>query len=271
MNKPHPHLPQDISAGGEPEQFGIGQMLKSALQDGRVLAAYQPIIDLKTGAVVAEEALARLRSPNGSIIPATAFLDAAREMALTPLLDRAILLQTFARAAEQPMPGHVYFLNISTRLLQEPELLAELLSAASQNSLVAAKSFVVQLTGHELLDHPQETQRLLTPFLDLGMRLALDDFGSGGSSYKYLASLPFAFLKIEGALIRRLAEARVRTIVHGIQQIAAGLGIVTLGEHIESEEIADQVRACGIDWGQGKYFGKPLLPSIRPVVDSSIS
>lgn len=269
MNNPHPHLPQDISAGGEPEPLGVGQMLRSALHDGRVLAAYQPIIDLKTGAIVAEEALARIRSPSGSIIPASAFLDTARKMALTPLLDRAILLQTFARAATTPGPAHAYFLNISTRLLHQPELLAELLSAARQNNLVPAKSLVIQVTGQELLDPPQETQRLLTPFLDFGMRLALDDFGSGGSSYKYLASLPFAFLKIEGDLIRRLAEARVRTIVQGIQQIAAGLGIVTLAEHIESEEIANQARACGIDWGQGKYYGKPLLSTLLPIADAN--
>lgn len=269
MNKSQTHLPQAISADGNPK-FGIGQTLSSALRDGRVLAAYQPIIDLKTGAVVAEETLARIRSPNGSIIPASAFLDAAREMALTHLLDRAIMLQSFARATATPNPGCLYFLNISTRLLRQPDMLEELLSVARRSN-VPGKFFVIQLTGHELLDHPQETQRLLMPFLDFGMRLALDDFGSGGSSYKYLASLPFAFLKIEGALIRRITETRVRTIVQGIQQIAAGLGIVTLAEHIESEEIADQVRACGIDWGQGKFFGKPALPSPQRAPDPNIS
>lgn len=271
MNKPHLHLPQEASAERQPDQYAIGQTLSSALQEGRVLAAYQPIIDLKVGAVVAEEALARIRSPNGSIIPTSAFLDAAREMALTHLLDRAIMLQAFARATATPNPGRLYFLNISTRLLHQPNMLAELLSAASQSGAVPGKSFVIQLTGHELLDNPQETQRLLTPFLDFGMRLALDDFGSGGSSYKYLASLPFAFLKIEGALIRRITETRMRTIVQGIQQIAADLGIVTLAEHIESEEIADQTRACGIDWGQGNHFGKPILPALPHIADTNIS
>lgn len=259
MNKPHTPLPPDASANANPE-FGIHQTLNSALRDGRVLAAYQPIIDLKTGAVVAEEALARIRSPNGSIIPASAFLVAAREMALTHLLDRAILLQTFARAAAAPNPGRLYFLNISTRLLHHPDLLAELLSVASLKGNVAGEFFVLQLTGHELLDRPQETQRLLAPLLDFGMRLALDDFGSGGSSYKWLASLPFAYLKIEGDLIRRVAEPRVRIIVQGIQEIAAGLDIITLAEHIESAEVAERVRALGIPWGQGKHFGKPVLP-----------
>lgn len=259
MNKPHTSLPPTVNTDGNPES-GIHQTLNSALRDGRVLAAYQPIIDLKTGAVVAEEALARIRSPNGSIIPASAFLVAAREMALTHLLDRAILLQTFARASTAQNAGHLYFLNISTRLLHQPDMLQELLGAANQS--ISGQSFVIQLTGHELLDRPQETQRLLAPFLDFGMRLALDDFGSGGSSYKYLASLPFTYLKIEGSLIRRLAETRVSIIVQGIQEIAARLGIISLAEHIESQEIADHAHSLGLDWGQGKHFGKPLLPPL---------
>lgn len=270
MNTPLPHSLPDIPLGKDVPLFGIGQVLDLALRENRVLAAYQPIIDLKTGAIVAEEALARIVSPNRSIIPASVFLGVAQELALTPLLDRTIMLQTFARCAAAPLqdPPRAYFLNISTSLLRETNMMAELLHAANRNgapdteNTAAGKPFVIQLTSRELRDHPQETQRSLAPFLDFGMRLALDDFGSGGSSYKYLASLPFSFLKIEGDLIRRIAEARVRTIVQGIQQIAAGLGIVTLAEHIESEEIADQVRGVGIDWGQGKYFGKPVIPSL---------
>lgn len=269
MNKPHPFTPQGIAAGNAGQPFGIGQVLSLALRENRVLAAYQPIVDLQTGAVVAEEALARILSPNRSIIPASAFLEVARELALTPLLDRAIMLQTFAHSAVTPAHDHAraYFLNISTGLLRETNLLSELLHAAPERAVNTDKNalsnpFVIQLANRELLDNPRETLRLLTPCLDIGMRLALHDCGSGGSSYQHLASLPFSYLKIEGALIRRLSEARVRTIVKGIQQIAAGLGILTLAEHIETEEIANQARTLGIDWGQGKYFGKPALPAL---------
>ncbi len=111
----------------------------------------------------------------------------------------------------------------------------------------------------ELLDDLPATRRMLQPFLDSGIRLALGDFGSGYSSYQYLADLPFSFLKIEGALIRRVTEPRTRTIVQGIQRTAADLGLVTLAEYVENEQIADIAREIGIDWGQGYYFGKPVL------------
>ena len=256
------------ASGLGPQLFGIGRMLSQALREGRVRTAYQPIVDLKTGAVVAEEALARIVSPNGSIIPANAFIDAARELQLSYQIDRVIMLQTFARcvAALRQNSPLAHFVNISGNLLRHPQVVAELLAEAADTCAACAdlsgpvKPIVIEVTERELLDDPQAARHMLKPFLDFGMRLALDDFGSGYSSYKYLADLPFSFLKIEGSLIRRVAEPRVRTIVQGIQRTAADLGLISLAEYIENEQTADIVREIGIDWGQGHHYGKPVLP-----------
>lgn len=250
-----------------PQLFGIGRMLSQALREGRVVPAYQPIVDLKTGAVVAEEALARIVSPNHSIIPASAFIDAARELQLTHQLDRAIILQTFAHcvATLQTQTPRAHFVNISGNLLRHPDVVTELLADASRTCAACGdrigplKPIVIEVTERELLDDLPAARTLLQPFLDFGMRLALDDFGSGYSSYKYLADLPLSFLKIEGSLILRVTEPRVRTIVQGIQRTAADLGLVTLAEYVENEQIADIVREIGVDWGQGNHFGKPEL------------
>ncbi len=250
-----------------PQLFGIGRMLSQALREGRVRTAYQPIVNLKTGAAVAEEALARIVSPNGSIIPASAFIDAARELQLSYQIDRAVMLQTFARCVTALRQGSplAHFVNISGNLLRHPGVVAELLAEAADTCAACAdlsgpvKPIVIEVTERELLDDLDATRRMLKPFLDFGMRLALDDFGSGYSSYKYLADLPFSFLKIEGSLILRVAEPRVRTIVQGIQRTAADLGLITLAEYVENEQIADIVREIGIDWGQGYHYGKPVL------------
>jgi len=255
------------ASGLHPQLFGIGRMLSQALREGRVVPAYQPIVDLKTGAVVAEEALARIVRPNHSTIPASAFIDAAHELQLTYQLDRIIILQTFSHcvATLQPNAQRAHFVNISGNLLRHPDVVMELLAEASRNCAACAdligpvKPIVIEVTERELLDDLSATRNMLQPFLDFGMRLALDDFGSGYSSYKYLADLPFSFLKIEGSLIRRVAEPRVRTIVQGIQRTAADLGLITLAEYVENAQIADIVRDIGIDWGQGYHFGKPVL------------
>ena len=255
------------ASGLGPQLFGIGRMLSQALREGRVQTAYQPIVDLKTGVAVAEEALARIVNPNGSVIPASAFIDAARELQLSYQIDRAIMLQTFARcvAALRQNSPLAHFVNISGNLLHHPNVVAELLAQAASTCASCAdligpvKPIVIEVTERELLDDPEAARAMLKPFVDFGMRLALDDFGSGYSSYKYLADLPFSFLKIEGSLIRRVAEPRVRTIVQGIQRTAADLGLITLAEYIENEQTADIVREIGIDWGQGYHYGKAVL------------
>ena len=255
------------ASGLGPQLFGLGRMLSQSLRDNRVQAAYQPIVDLKTGVAVAEEAVARIVSPNGSIISASAFIDAARELQLSYQIDRAIMLQVFDRcvAALRQNSPLAHFVNISGNLLHHPVVVAELLAQAASTCASCAdligpvKPIVIEVTERELLDDPEAARALLKPFVDFGMRLALDDFGSGYSSYKYLADLPFSFLKIEGSLIQRLAEPRVRTIVQGIQRTAADLGLITLAEYIENEQTADIAREIGIDWGPGYHYGKAAL------------
>lgn len=248
-----------------PELFGAARMLEQSLRDKRLVPAYQPIVDLETGETVAEEAVARIISPSGRPIPAGAFIDAASELQLTYQVDRAIILQTFSHCVaslERQRPS-AHFVNISGNLLHHPDVVAEILAAAHHHccgmALGTVKPLVIEVTERELLEDMSAVKNMLKPFLDFGLRLALDDFGSGYSSYRYLADLPFSFLKVDGELVRRATEPRVRTILQGIQRTASDLGIVTVAELVETEEVADIVRDLGFDWGQGYYFGPPEI------------
>lgn len=257
-----------VANSSHPKLFGIGRMIDQALHEDRVVPAFQPIVDLKTGAVVAEEALARIFSRSGKPIPASAFIDAARELQLTHRIDRTIMKQTFSHCAtnlkrQQP---RAHFVNISGNLLRHPDVVADLLGEAQRTCIACGdligpvKPLVIEITERELLGDMTTARNMLKPFLDFGLQLALDDFGSGYSSYHYLVDLPFSYLKIEGELIKRAAEPRVRTILRGIQNTATDLGIVTLAEFVETAEIAEIVRDIGIGWAQGYYFGRPELP-----------
>lgn len=248
--------------------FGAGTLLTKALREGRVVPAFQPIVDLVTGNVVAEEALARVVAPGEEPLAAEKFMRAARELSLTHQIDRAIILRSFAHCVEalRRDERHLHFVNISADLLRHPRVVAELLAAAQAYCAACAgliessKPLVIEITERELLEDTTAAREMLKPFLDFGLRLALDDFGSGYSSYEYLADLPFSFLKIEGKLVRRVADPRVRNIVRGMQRTAAELGMTTIAEYVENEEIARIVRDLGIDWGQGYHFGRPALP-----------
>jgi EAL domain-containing protein (putative c-di-GMP-specific phosphodiesterase class I) len=120
---------------------------------------------------------------------------------------------------------------------------------------------VIEITEQQLLSDVKEAKRILQPFIDFGLRLAVDDFGSGYSSLHYLAELPITFLKIDGRLVQRVTQDRkVRAIVKGIQNIADDLDLITIAEYVEDQATLDALRELGVSWGQGYFFGRPELP-----------
>jgi diguanylate cyclase (GGDEF)-like protein len=246
--------------------------VEQALRENRIMPAYQPIFDLESGALVAEEALARLVTTDEQVLPAHAFIEAASRLQLTHRIDRAIVGAALTRCAENFAAGRklAIFVNVSPQLLHHPELLRELTSTTRRHcpARVSGETgsgapdpapLVLEITERELLADTRATGEMLKPFVDLGLQLALDDFGSGYSSFEYLADLPVSYVKIDGRLIQRLHEARVRAIVRGIHTTAADLGIVTLAEFIETDRQANILREIGIRWGQGHYFSRALL------------
>jgi diguanylate cyclase (GGDEF)-like protein len=244
----------------------MGSLLETALREDRVMAAYQPIVDLETGQVVAEEALARIITAEGDVIAAEDFIDVASQFQLIHKIDRAIVLSAFNRCASgyRPWPDKpiTQFINISADLLRHPQVLKELLLFARTHCDQGAdetKPLVIEVTERELLANLEATRRTLAPFLEFGLRLALDDFGSGYSSFQYLADLPVSFLKIDGGLIRRVHEPKVRALVRGIQNIASELNLTTLAEFVETERQVDILRDTGIDWAQGHHYGQAVL------------
>lgn len=247
--------------------YGIGELLDTALRENRIAPAYQPIVDLKTGEVVAEEALARLITPEGDVLQADEFIEVAKALQLTHKIDQAIITSTCARFVDA-LATHsrrTHFVNISGNLLRHPHIVRELLASmqrycqACENWGGGHKPLVIEITEREFLGDVDLARAALQPFVDFGVRLALDDFGSGYSSFQYLADLPFSFLKIEGSLIQRLHEPRVRAIVQRMQQTGRDLGLITLAERVETAAIADIIGEMGIDWAQGHYYHRPAL------------
>lgn len=245
----------------------IGSQLDQALREGRVVPAYQPIVDLKTGKVVAEETLARMVDRDGKLIEAGHFIEAASQLHLLHRVDHTIMSQAFQHCVAGLNKGrtHKHFVNISGDLMRHQDLVKSLLTQAQQqcqqcNGLISEnKPMVIEITERELLNDMAAVKELLAPFLEFGFTLALDDFGSGYSSYHYLVDLPISILKIDGELIRKLPDPRARAVIQGIQNTASSLGITTVAEYVEDAETAEMLRQIGIDLGQGYYYGRPQL------------
>ena len=158
-----------------------------------------------------------------------------------------------------------HFVNISADLLLHQDLIQGLFAEAQVACMLCGvdmgptKPIVLEITERQLLGDVNAVKAKLAPFLDFGMRLAIDDFGSGYSSFQYLADLPVSFLKIEGSLIQQVKDKRIRQIVKRISDIAKDLQLTTIAEYVEDADTADILGEMGIDWAQGYFFGRPVL------------
>ncbi|MDH5633882.1 MAG: EAL domain-containing protein [Gammaproteobacteria bacterium] len=249
--------------------LSIASQLEEAIENDTIVPAYQPIVDLATGNIVADEVLARIDDKEAGLVEAGKFIDAALQLQLIHKIDHTIIKQAIMSCSVNVLSGGAprpHFINISADLLRHPELVQDILDTAIAQCTACGdaigdeKPLVIEITEHQLISNVTEAKRILQPFLDFGLRLAVDDFGSGYSSLHYLADLPVSFLKIEGSLIQRVTtDRKVRAIVKGIQNIADDLDLTTIAEYIENEVTYRALQDLGVSWGQGYYFGEPEL------------
>ncbi|MEK6664515.1 MAG: EAL domain-containing protein [Pseudomonadota bacterium] len=245
-------------------------MLQRALQEQRIVAAYQVMVDLKTGKVVADEALARLIQPDGKVLPAADFVEAAEGINLIHVVDeiiaRSALARCCSRRTHDPLDEVVHFINLSPQFLARRDLLDALLADAKSMAERTGMKFatrqpvVFEITERQLLEDFGAMREDLKHLLEYGFRLALDDFGSGYSSFLYLAELPISFIKIEGWMVRNMQyNDRILSMVKSVVLLAKTLGITTIAECVEDARTAEILRDMGVDWAQGYHFGYPAL------------
>jgi diguanylate cyclase (GGDEF)-like protein/PAS domain S-box-containing protein len=255
-----------VSDGRRGSLVWEGSQVQSALHEKRVVAAYQPIVDLRTGETVAEEALARIVARDRTLVAAQQFILAAEALHLISAIDRTVshdAIERGARAIEQGAGARARFINLSTQFLAEKErvnALLELATARQMSTAVrAGDAMVIELTERQTGDMTRLKQHL-RPLLDAGFKLALDDFGSGYSSFMYLTDLPVSYLKIEGWMVHRVAsDSRTRQLVQTIVNTAHTFEVKTVAECVEDAPSAQVLCDLGVDWAQGYFFAKPEL------------
>lgn len=249
--------------------FLVGGQIEEALREHRIVPAYQPIVSLASGDVVADEALARLVVPDGETLEAGGFIESAAHLHQLHRIDQTVIQQAMTHCAARlraGAPARLHFVNASAEFLSHPRLIKSLLDDArchcSEIEMPerCVKPIVVEITERAMLSDRQAVLRSLQPLLDFGLRIALDDFGSGYSSFLYLAEFPVSFLKIEQHLVNRVCEdRRIAAMVRSIAALATDLGLITIAEGIEDAPTAEVLRGLGVDWGQGYYFGWPQI------------
>lgn len=225
-----------------------------------IVPYFQPIVELRSGALLGFEALARWRhSTHGSISP-DVFIPLAEETGLIGTLTRNLLRRVFAVAATLPEALTISF-NISPLQFIDPALPQQIRSAAEAAGF-SLKRLVLEITESALIDNIDQAQSIAKELKALGVSLALDDFGTGYSSLRHLQALPFDELKIDASFVREMSETKEsRKIVAAIIGLGHSLSLTTVAEGIETAKQAEMLLRLGCDVGQGWLYGPPVPPS----------
>lgn len=239
-------------------------LILAAVEARGVIPYYQPIIDPKTGKVEALEVLARIRLDDGSILVADAFVAIAEKMGLMHKLDYILMERALEAATAADYQG-LLFLNMSPRALVLNDFVQETRRIASASGFDPSR-IVFEITERETIKNMALLERFINTLRGEGFRLAIDDFGSGFSSFHYVKRFPIDFLKIEGDFILGMKHNdKDRALVRSIVALARELGIRTVAEYVEDAEVLDKVVAQSIDLAQGYHIQRPT-PSIEQAI-----
>lgn len=206
------------------------------------------------------EILVRMVDEDGEMILPGAFIPAAERYDLMGHIDRWVIRNVLGGYGERlrAVPGLSVSINLSANSLDEPFLLP-FLHAELQASALPAHRIRLEITETALINNMAAATRVVSEMRSTGCTVALDDFGSGLSSFAYLKQFPVDFLKIDGSFIRQLADNMVdREIVSSINDIGHRLGVRTVAEWVEDERTLNVLRAIGVDYAQGYAIGRPV-------------
>ena len=239
---------------------GWAEQIKKSLKDDSFVLLYQPIVDIQTGHPVMYEVLLRMRSDGSRLIPPAAFLPAANRFGLMPEIDQWVIRNALGKLKEfQETHQDIRFaLNISGNIFEDTNLYRRIGETLADNNL-PPDSLVLEITEQIAVRDIVKAAKQIKEIRKLGCKFAIDDFGSGHSSYTYLKGLPVDYIKIDGSFIRNLTSDVIdRTIVRSIAQIAQETGKQTIAEHVENSATLDLLRELGVDYAQGFYIGRPF-------------
>ena len=230
----------------------------AALNEGRVLLALQPVVDAKNRKVVFNESLVRIRRDDGTLLLPQTLVPSAERDGIVALLDRRVLDLAFAMLTTDRKL--TLSINVSSASLGDTCWLDHL-RTASKLRPDAARRLIVEIAETCVIADVDRMHALLAEIKPLGVRVALDDFGAGHSSFKMLRKLPIDLLKIDGAFAQNLtASTDDRFFIRTLIDLARNLRIPTVAEWIEDEATARLLADWGVDFLQGHLFGRAVLP-----------
>ena len=234
----------------------MSRLLLHVIEERLVMPYFQPIVATGSREVQCHEALCRIVMDD-TVISASEFIEIAEKLCLTSKLDNILMEKIFAEINRTGYQGLI-FINLSPKSLILKEFLPMVIGLARDYE-VRHDHVVFEITERETVKNMTLLERFVLDLKMEGFKFAIDDFGSGFSSFQYIRSLPIDFVKIEGMFVRNmLKDPKDMAFVKTLSILAKEFEIQTIAEYIEDEDLLKAVHAIGIDYAQGFYTGRPV-------------
>ncbi|MDH3513807.1 MAG: EAL domain-containing protein [Gammaproteobacteria bacterium] len=236
--------------------------LKMALEEDRFLLYCQkigPVADVNMGAPH-YELLIRLLDEEGKLVPPLAFIPAAERYNLMTSIDRWVVNEAFAIISSQAenVSGWQFSINLSGQSLSDEGFLKYVIDAFDRTG-ISPEQICFEITETTAMANLTRATRFISVLKSMGCQFSLDDFGSGLSSFGYLQALKVDYLKIDGSFVRDMVSNPVnRAVVEAANQIGHAMGIQTIAEFVENDEILKSLGSIGVNYAQGYGVAKPL-------------
>ena len=234
--------------------------LNRAIDEHRLMLYFQKMVGTRNSGNVAIEILLRMRDEEGNIVPPQAFIPAAERFNLMPTIDRWVVRHAIEWALSQPESiGELrgMFINLSGQSLNDEKFLNFVVEQLEPHPALASK-IGFEITETAAIANLARAMRFMSTLKSMGCRFALDDFGSGMSSFAYLRNLQVDKVKIDGVFVRDMSSDNIDfAMVEAINRIGQLMGIETVAEFVENEMILANVRMLGVDYVQGCGIHRP--------------
>lgn len=255
-----PYALGDLDKYQKKSEYELLATFSQALQDHQTYLVYQPKIDLKTLKPMGLEALIRWNHPIKGNIPPDQFIPLIEETKLIHQLTDWVLTHALRKCQEIMKTGCKIpvSINISGKNLYDPHFYDRTIQII-QNSSVPYELIEFELTESVLMINPQQSKEILERFVALGIKISIDDFGSGYSSLAYLTKFPIHYIKIDRFFMKNITQDySMSEIVKSTVALSKNLGYQVVVEGVETKEVVDLLQSYDCDIAQGYFFAKPM-------------
>lgn len=239
------------------KQMSIADEVVQALKDDRIRLAYQPIIEAGSRQATHYECLLRMLRPDGQVMNAGYFVPAAEQMGIVHLVDRFALESAVASLEQHPKL--ILGVNVSGTAASDPVWLQGFVDYIGAHREVANR-LLVELTETASLSQFEENARFVSQLRQLGVKVAIDDFGAGFTSFRNLQMMHVDVVKIDGSYVKDLsANPENQVFVRTLAGLAKNFDMKVVAEWVGSDQDAALLESFGVDYFQGFHFGEPAL------------